>query len=359
MTPYLITYSVVLIIGICAQAVGASRRTISWLILFPVILLFSLRFGVGTDYFGYISIIQNIDQFSTFRWEPAFELSARLFNGLGLAPETLLSIYMLTTLLVIGRSISRWSTIPLLSVVCLLGLGYIFFFSNGVRQGLAIAICISSFGSIVNEDLRKFLIYVFLATLFHYTALLFLLAYPLSKTHLRCTIAIPGLLVTYLLSIAGTTEFLYTIVDRWYLVPEFLQSRYSGLVERLEVHAETERTLGLGLRLAFLNLLTAAIAWFGLGGSNPRAVRAAAAITVFGQLLMNIFGGISGAARLHYYFSVFLVLSAPWLNSSVGDNRSRNILFLILVFCITLLFYRLLTTNSHDIIPYRVLLFAG
>lgn len=75
--------------------------------------------------------------------------------------------------------IKRKSTLPLLSVFILMGLPVFFMLYSGLRQIIAIAITVCSVKYIEEKRITPFILTVLLASLFHNTAIVFLVAYPL------------------------------------------------------------------------------------------------------------------------------------------------------------------------------------
>lgn len=75
--------------------------------------------------------------------------------------------------------IKRKSTLPLLSVFILMGLPVFFMLYSGLRQIIAIAITVYSVKYVEKKQIIPFILTVLLASTFHKTALVFLVAYPL------------------------------------------------------------------------------------------------------------------------------------------------------------------------------------
>src|SRR5699024_9401100 len=65
-----------------------------------------------------------------------------------------------------------------------ISLGYLYFSFTGLRQTLALSIILLSYNYIRERNLLLFIMFVFIASLFHSTALVFLLIYPISHYEL-------------------------------------------------------------------------------------------------------------------------------------------------------------------------------
>lgn len=110
-------------------------------------------------------------------------LVSRLAWSIWPSAKALLCTVSIISLTSIGHFFLGYSkNLPLsyLMYICLGIWGLSFFV---FRQSLAFAICLFSFGSIERRDLRRFLIIVLIACLFHETAAAFLIAYPLATSN--------------------------------------------------------------------------------------------------------------------------------------------------------------------------------
>lgn len=83
--------------------------------------------------------------------------------------------------LAVSRLIYKYSKMPSVSFIMFLSLNYFGFSFTLIRHCIALAILIYSYDFIYEKDIKKFLISVFIAGLFHRTAWLFLIAYPISN----------------------------------------------------------------------------------------------------------------------------------------------------------------------------------
>ena len=87
---------------------------------------------------------------------------------------TLISLFTLFAYL---RFIRKYSSSPLLSVLCFLGLLYYTLLFDVLKQAIAMAILLFAFDAIMEKKPIRFIFFVALATLFHFPALVFLPAY--------------------------------------------------------------------------------------------------------------------------------------------------------------------------------------
>ncbi len=145
------------------------------IILMILFMISSMRYEVGTDWSNYLSFYTNDDSV-----REGLEVGYRILNNLfsylelhyniflaGISFVTLFFIYQ------IGISL-KYKSIVLFMYFSELFLYYNF---SGMRQGIAIAITLYSIKFIINKDFKFFVILVLFASLFHITALSFLIAY--------------------------------------------------------------------------------------------------------------------------------------------------------------------------------------
>lgn len=137
------------------------------------------------------------------------------------------AIYILPLSLIIRR----YSVNPMLSWVCFIFLGMMMFTMAGLRQTVAMGLTLVSFLALIDRKRILFIALLFSATLFHGTALVFALVYPLAyyKIKFNQKIILAYIGATIVLMIAGQTV-LRSIVD---IVGENDQ-RYIGYVQNMQ-----------------------------------------------------------------------------------------------------------------------------
>lgn len=79
------------------------------------------------------------------------------------------------------RFIKKYSSSPIQSVLCFLGLLYYTFLFDALKQAVAVSILLYAFDAIVDRKPIRFVIFTILATLFHFPALIFLPAYWIAR----------------------------------------------------------------------------------------------------------------------------------------------------------------------------------
>lgn len=159
---------------------------------FFIILLLALRApSVGIDlaylspngYWNSFDVIRQMPWrkvlFTDFKnYEKGYVILNKVIGLLVPNKQFFLLICAILSLWPIGRFISRYSKDQYLSTIIYLALPCYEFCYSGLRQGIAIGICVLAFDAIVQKRLKLFVVLVLLASTFHSSAILFLFAYP-------------------------------------------------------------------------------------------------------------------------------------------------------------------------------------
>lgn len=180
-----------------------------------VALVVALRHpSMGIDlgygrYYGYLVSFQEISRYS---WRKLIAMSGwqnyewgyivfnKLVGCISTEYQSLLIACAVASIAPIGVMIWKNSKDPLLAIIVYLGLPCALVPFSALRQGIAVGICCLSIPLIRKNKLVEFVLLVAFATLFHYSAVCFIIAYPiyhikLSK-HLRI-LSIPALAVIF------------------------------------------------------------------------------------------------------------------------------------------------------------------
>lgn len=158
-----------------------------------VLFLYAALRGVlpGTDMMGYIrkyelyatySPEQIFNIFSSDVKDPVFHVLGWCLSSIGFTHAQwwiafIAGIYLVPAMVIIYKE----SPQPLTSSIMFLALGFFSFSLTGLRQTLAMGFIFLSYFYLRDKKLIKFIILVLVASLFHSTALIFLIAYPLAR----------------------------------------------------------------------------------------------------------------------------------------------------------------------------------
>lgn len=154
---------------------------------FFLFLMIGLRhYSIGSDTQSYCNDFLN---YKNYRWSEIIAKGTNygfyVFNKVMscIAPNSYtiyLAVVALITVVAIYFFLKCNSKDILMSQVMLLSLGFVFFFMTGIKQTLAISVLLFAYEQLKEKHLIRFIFLVGLATLFHNTAIVFLLAWPVS-----------------------------------------------------------------------------------------------------------------------------------------------------------------------------------
>lgn len=154
---------------------------ISVLASFPLILIAALRYGVGTDYYSYISIVETYRMGVDLNYEFLFESICKLITYLNLNSQWLMAILAIIFCVSVFDQIFKDSPYVVLSVFLLLGTTIYFTYLNAVRQFVGCAICFYSIRFVEAKDLKKFLICMFFAVGMHLSCIVFAVTFYVAR----------------------------------------------------------------------------------------------------------------------------------------------------------------------------------
>lgn len=139
---------------------------------------------VGNDTSNYLYFFDNLSMgkdLSASRFEIGYVYLNKLLIFFTSQSQVLLIVSSIFTMYGFARIIYKYSTSPGLSVFLFFTLGYFGMTMNTIRQNIALVFILFAYDFLRERKLLKFVLLVVSATLFHRTALLFLIAYPVTK----------------------------------------------------------------------------------------------------------------------------------------------------------------------------------
>ncbi|MFW6499266.1 EpsG family protein [Acinetobacter baumannii] len=315
------------------------RRKAFWVPLLLLTFLGGFRSNlVGTDSIVYTDpFVSNFD-ISYFKLDYNIEVGYQIFSYLLLSiTKNYMYLFLSTSFFIVFcylYTIRKYSKNYVLSVFLYITLGIYTFYFNGLRQGLAMAIFATATPALLNKKPIKYFFIIFVASLFHISALLMIPFYFV--VNLKVKIEIKGICI-----------FLFS-----FLVSKFAIEFLSSSNDRYEHYTQTADNAGGYWTLLFYSLL-AIIFYF--VGSKIRNVNSEYNILeqffICGIALVLPLALLetdpSGPQRLLYYFTWFVVLLLP-----IVLNKINSFFINILVIAFFLLYFYLTTSRFADLNPY-------
>ena len=113
--------------------------------------------------------------------DPFFYFISKLISLLGFNYQVWLAIIAAIFCFSVSKFIYDYSDDPYISFISLISLGYLYFSLSGLRQTIALSIILLSYKYLKENKLMPFIALVLFGSLFHKSAMVFLIAYPLGN----------------------------------------------------------------------------------------------------------------------------------------------------------------------------------
>lgn len=306
-----------------------------------LILLSGFRFYVGTDYPSYVNMFRYININNIFNLKEIGYLTINLIpKRLGFNVQIVFLLSSLITLLFIYYGIKNQTNYYFWAWFFYLSFGFYMQSMNSVRQSIAVAIFFYAIKYIKNNNLTKFLIFVFIASLFHMSVFIAVPIYFISK------VKIPKFFMLLSIIVFFIGNQLNIFIDFIKKVALLIGGRYGNYV-RLGYDYESDGT-GL-MRLFFLLVVIFLII------HREKLIKKSkvnllylniAFIYVLGDLF---FGDYNMALRLLLYFRIFLILLLPEM-LYIFKKEQRAFVKVSFVLLFTLVFIKSIYVSNF--VPY-------
>ncbi|WP_194191066.1 EpsG family protein [Clostridium chrysemydis] len=187
MTIYMINLVLVIISSILSEKALKSehknKKVYSFIFmsvgLLSLILVSGFRYKVGTDYSNYSEIYTAFgpDKVNWFESEFGFDFLMKSLYKISENPQIfffLSSIIINTVIVIFLRKYSKDFSLSMYFYITT----FVYYGTmNGLRQYLASVILISGFKHLLNRNFKKYFLFIIIASLFHQSALIFILIY--------------------------------------------------------------------------------------------------------------------------------------------------------------------------------------
>lgn len=320
-----------------------TKNRFLWILSLLTVSLFSgLRYFVGIDYESYTFIFASIADSKT---EPAFRLINLIVLFLGLNVQFVFLISASITFGLFYKGIKKNSDNLFLSVFLLFFCGFFIESLNIIRQYIAIAIFFYGIKYIINRNFLKYAFCILLASCFHYSAVLLILAYFILNINI-------GKLWYPILCFAYLLPFILPIQAIFGLIPGYDVYFSSGNGSNTEANGSAE--LGIGF-LSKLLIGFSCLFYYDRIVSLSKESKLYLNGFFLYLFLLSFFRDFMVMVRLGYYFNVFLVLLIPKF-FQIFDKNARIVLYvLFLLYGFALLSINLLDTQAK-LVPYNYII---
>jgi len=328
---------------------SGKTKTITFFLFFSFLwILLSLRsYEVGVDIKNYKYIFETV---RATPWDSLFNLSLEsgyvLFNKVIGTFTDNFSVFLAITSFIIIYPLyllyKKESTDPLLTFVLFINMPNFVMIFSGLRQALAISLSIIAFYSAKKKNFLRFILVTLLAVLFHRSAVIVLLLYPIYHSKITkkwLLFAIPSLLAAF---IFNKQLFLFFI--------RLLGSSY------YEKYAEIQSTNAYTMIILFALFL--AFSFFMVNDNDLDANTLGLRNIMLLIFAIQLFAPINTMAmRMNYYFLVYI----PVLISNTILYAKEKLFLLaktarkiMILFFVIYFFYNAYTgADILQVFPYR------
>jgi hypothetical protein len=197
---YYIVFGVISVISIISIPYNEKRKTSVFLLLFLTFFLIfgGLRYNVGADWQPYQNIFSTIkSSFVPLKFEHEYffklfvYINADLFSSYSIFVFCIFIISFGLKLFILNRYSPNLGLSMLFYFVTI----FLYFDTNGIRQGLAISLTFCSLHFLIKRDLKNYLFLTVLAAITHISALVFIPFYWISRVNIPKRIYIAILLL--------------------------------------------------------------------------------------------------------------------------------------------------------------------
>lgn len=255
-------------------------------------------------------------------------------------------------LFAITSLIYKHSKIKWLSFLLFCGLGYFGVSFYLLRQVTAIAIVLYSLDYLIDKKLIKFLIIVLIASLFHQTALVFLIAYPVSLIEVswKNLVYIP---VCFALSIALEKVFLkYIFIILSYVMSD--TGRYDNYLTDTSSLSLTEFFIFiLVIFMVYLLYFKRILGSRKLEYSDQKEMKILFNMVLIGECMLPFTLLLGEVSRLASYFTIFSIILLPNAVKESISRRSNRVIILSVVGGIFTLYFLFVRLGNSNLAPYR------
>ena len=303
------------------------NRIMCWTCFTLITLLLSLRHEtMGADlirkdnYSGYLYQFDKLGQMSWIEvlrldsyvnYERGFILFNKLIHFLsGGSRQIFLAVCAVLSILPLALVYDQKSPSPALSFIIYLGLPIFLMTFSGLRQSIAIAICLYSVLMIQKRKPFFFALLILLASAFHWTAWVFLVAYPVYHIKLNF----------------GMRIFSAFLAPAVYVMRYPLFKLLSGFFKE---NVTVDNNNSITLLLVFFAIYFFCIFFYDESEEQNGYLN-----LFFLAILCQTFGGLySTAIRIGYYFMSFLPLLLPLSISGMKKKSDRTLITFVIMVC--------------------------
>jgi len=320
-----------------------------------IIIMTSLRYGFGADYFTYFEAFNRIKSgVFTDAFEPGYFLLNKIIAYFGLPFNFLLFVVAVFNYVLLYLSIEdNLSKYKWLAIFLYLAYFDLFFYSlSAIIQSIVLSIFMYSVKYIKTKQFKKYFLWIIFGQLFHKTAFLLIPIYFIYHRYSKKNIKQISLFM--FLIIAGYSFFFKIVVN---LLRPFMS-------RRIEYYLFLDNSLKIANNnLAALVILVVIVIWIyfsmkissenKIDSNNKFEFSLFAIIIFFGLKVMQYIDYYAFIPRLQMYFYAFYIFALPKMLNLLEPRSRHIIIFLLIVFMSIAFVLRYYEVNEYASMYYE------
>jgi hypothetical protein len=275
--------------------------------------------------------------FVYFNKDITFFLFTKFFSFFSVDYNLYIFILSIPINIAIGRLIYKYSEMYWFSFILFLSLGYYLACFTLLRHSIALAFIVFSYDYLLSRKKIKFVLMVLVASFFHQTALLFLIAYPLARIKIN---------IMHFLAVGGSLGLAVLVPDKIRNIIFMIASgnRFQSFKEAVQLSL-----VGWGINLVII--LVALYYYKRLIAIDKENV-VLYNLSIISLILMGFAGIIGEMYRLAMYFGIFNILLLPKA-ISCETNKSNKLILSILISIVFVGYFLFFALENYRVVPYK------
>lgn len=309
-------------------------------------IISGFRYLVGTDFDMYQNYYINIDQINMNNnyLEVGYLILNKVVKIISRDIFNEQIIFVVTSfiiLLSIYKVVIQYSNKYEMSIFLFITMYFYYSSFNGLRQFIAIGITFLGLKYIEQRNFRAYMTYIFIACLFHSSAIVMLIAYFIVNNNFRNNTYFIILSISIIIY-----SFLPTILNIIFkIIPRY--SKYSGNGLNIFLNEGSHWMHSVILLIIFLISILFKDKLVNLDKKNNIYIN-----FIFFATIFQIFGMKSVLfSRVVYYFSIYSIILIPSI-VSITIKKLKPIVYMFILLVFYSINFVLLLLNQSNVIPY-------
>ena len=326
----------------------------AWEMILPILLfafISGVRWKVGTDHQSYLNIYMDlIHGTETRELEGAFMFISKLFAGLNLHFTLFFSFWAFVQILFFYLAFKNERyLLPFIGLIIVLG-GYYVGWMNGIRQTIAACIFVYSVQFIYDRKALKYFLVIFIAALFHKSAvLLFVFYFIPQRDYFKNRYISLGLLL--LAVVIGSNPYWIDLLNNLEGILHYIgYGKYADSLEHLIL--EGQKKMNLGPRRLSRILLSVLIIWYHPQLKNKFAdtyYQTYFNLHLIGAILHNLLANTGHIfLRPTAYFTIFMIPTAAYFLHFLKYKKFKELPVMYIITFLLIISYMLVAIVSDN-----------